>query len=443
MNKEQKAFHKSRRKEFSKLIGNDSIAIIFGSTHHNKSFDGDHNFKQYKNFYYLTGFTEANSALVLMPSGSRGVPLQKGKRITEVLYVQKKDPLMETWNGKRLGCKNVKDELGIEEGKENSELESLLNGKILSAYRYLYINFSELIKLNGEMKHITSGFLDKLNVIAPNVEIIDASYLLGRMRAVKTKYEIKVLKQSADITVRSCNETLTMIKPGLNEHQVQANLEYHYKYNGAQETAYYPIVAGGDNACILHYDKNDQVLKNGELLLIDSGAEYNYYCTDITRTFPINGKFTEEQKLIYEIVLKANKECIRKIKPGIKFSELTVLSERILADGLYKAGILKNKKDIKTYSLHGLGHHIGLDTHDAVDYRRKLKEDNDVLREGNVLTIEPGLYFPKGSKGIDRKFWGTGVRIEDDVLVIKNGYENLTNAMVKEVSSIEFIMNVG
>ncbi len=443
MKKEQKAFHKSRRSEFSRLIGKDSIAIIFGNTHHNKSYDGDYDFKQYKNFYYLTGFTEANSALALIPSGIKIKSGEKEKSVNEILYVQKKDPLMETWNGKRLGLKNVKEELGIEEGKENSDLTDLLNWKVLSEYRRLYINFSELIKLSGEMKKNTSGFINKLNEIAPHVEIIDASFLVGRMRAVKSSYEIKVLKKAADITIKSYNETLRMIKPGVNEYQVQANLEYNYKYNGSQEVAYYPIVAGGDNACILHYDSNDQVLKDGELLLIDSGAEYDYYCCDITRTFPINGKFSKEQKLIYEIVLKANKECIKKIKAGVRYSAIRDLSEKVLADGLHKAGILKQKKDIKKYSLHGVGHHIGLDTHDAVNYNKKLYEDDDILKEGNVLTIEPGLYFPVGMKGVEKKYQGIGVRIEDDVLVTKKGCENLTDGMVKEVSAIEFIMSAG
>ncbi len=201
-----------------------------------------------------------------------------------------------------------------------------------------------------------------------------------------------------------------------------------------------PIVAGGNNACILHYQSNDQVLKNGELLLIDSGAEYNYYNSDITRTFPVNGKFSEAQKLIYEIVLKANKECIRKIRPGVKLSDLKILSEKVLADGLHKAGLLKNKKEIKKYSLHGVGHHIGLDTHDAVPSSKTFSEDNDILKSGNVLTIEPGLYFPVGSKGMSKKFSGIGIRVEDDILVTKNGSVNLTKGMVKEINEIEAVM---
>ncbi|MEO8664305.1 MAG: aminopeptidase P family protein [Ignavibacteria bacterium] len=440
MDKDQKEFHRSRRKEFSRLIGKDSIAIIFGSTHQSKSYDGDFDFKQYKNFYYLTGFTEPNAALVMAPSGMQLKIEEKQRKANEVLYVQKKDSLMETWTGRRLGYNKVKQELGIEEGKINFDIKTALGSKFLATYRKLYVNLSELIKLNGEMNELVTQFLNNLNIISANVEVIDASFLLGKMRSVKVPYEIKMIKKACDISAESYNQTLKMIRPGLNEYQVQSSLEFNYKFNGSRENAYYPIVAGGENACILHYDSNDQVLKNGDLLLVDSGAEYNYYCSDITRTFPVNGKFTKEQKIIYDIVLKANKECIKKIRPGVRYTELKDLSDRVLADGLFKAGLLKNKKDIKTYSLHGVGHHIGLDTHDAVTSGKTLSEDNDKLKPGNVLTIEPGLYFPFNTKGIPVKFQGMGVRIEDDVLVTRNGNENLTGAVPKETADIEKAM---
>ena len=233
---------------------------------------------------------------------------------------------------------------------------------------------------------------------------------------------------------------MKIIKPGLNECQVQATLEYHYRYNGSEDIAYPPIVAGGENACILHYENNDQILKDNVLVLIDSGSEYNYYASDITRTFPVSGKFSKEQKLIYEIVLKANEECIKKIKPGVKFSDLKTISEKVLAEGLHKAGLLKNKKDIKKYSMHGVGHHIGLDTHDAVPGAKTATEDNDTLKPGNVVTIEPGLYFTYEMKEIPKNFRGIGVRIEDDILVTKNGCTNLTKMMVKSVKEIENVM---
>ncbi len=442
MDKAQKNFHGSRRKELSRLIGKDSIAIIFSSSHQNKSYDGDFHFKQYKNFYYLTGFTEPDSALLLAPGG---ISLKEDKierTIYEALYVQRKDPLMETWNGKRLGFKNVKQVLGIENGFENYQLQDILNLKIFHKFSKLYINFAEMIKLNGNMKGILNNFMNSLNKIAPNTEIIDASFLLGKMRSVKGSYEIDLMKKASEISVKSYNETLKFIKPGKSENDIMASLVYQYSINGGQDIAYYPIVASGENACILHYDSNDKKLRDGELLLIDSASEYNYYCSDITRTFPVNGKFSGEQKLIYEIVLKANKECIKKIRPGVKFSEIGKLSDKVLAEELFKAGLLKDKKNIKKYSLHGVGHHIGLDTHDAVPHSKTLNSDNDTLKPGNVLTIEPGLYFTSEMKEIPVKFRGIGVRIEDDVLVTRNGCENLTGSMVKEVSEIESLMSV-
>ena len=442
MDKAQKNFHASRRKEFSRLIGKDSIAIIFSSSHQNKSYDGDFHFKQYKNFYYLTGFNEPDSALLLAPGGIKLKSDNREIKVNDALYVQRKDPLMETWNGKRLGFKNVKQGLGIENGFENFQLRDVLNPKILHKFSKLYINFAEMIKLNGDMKSILNDFMNSLNKIAPHTEIIDASFMLGKMRSVKSAYEINLMKKASEISIRSYNETLKLIRPGKNENDIMASLEYEYSINGGQDIAYYPIVASGENACILHYDSNDKKLKDGELLLIDSASEYNYYCSDITRTFPVNGKFTDEQKLIYEIVLKANKECIKKMKPGVKFSEIGKLSDKVLADGLFKAGLLKDKKNIKKYSLHGVGHHIGLDTHDAVPHSKTMNSDNDTLKPGNVLTIEPGLYFTSEMKEIPVKYRGIGIRIEDDVLVIRNGNENLTANMVKEVRDIESLMKI-
>lgn len=440
MDKAQKNFHKTRREEFSRLIGKDSIAVIFSSSHQNKSYDGDFKFKQYKNFYYLTGFTEPDSALLLAPGRVIINTYDNHLKVKEAVFVQRKDPVMETWNGIRLGFKNVKQELGIENGFENHQIREILNGKVLQGFRRLYVNLAEMLKLTGDMKGILNFFLNTLNRTAPHIEIIDASFILGKMRSVKTHYEVELIKKAAEISICSYNKTLKFLKPGKNEKEVMTNLEYNYYINGSQDSAYPPIVASGENACILHYDINDKMLMDGQLLLIDSASEYNYYCSDITRTFPVNGKFTQEQKLIYEIVLKANKECIKKIKPGIKFSDIGKLSDKVLADGMIKAGLLKKKDDIKKYSLHGVGHHIGLDTHDAVPHSKTLSEDYDTLKPGNVVTIEPGLYFNSQMKEIPVKFRGMGVRIEDDILVTRSGCENLTGNMVKEVEEIESLM---
>ncbi len=245
---------------------------------------------------------------------------------------------------------------------------------------------------------------------------------------------------AADISVTAYNETLKKIKPGMTESQEPATLEYHYKVHGSSDNAYPPICASGNHANILHYEVNNDTLKEGELILIDSGAEYDYYCSDITRTFPISGKFSKEQKEVYEIVLDANKQCIKKAKEGVKFDDLKNFCDKILTDGMATKGILKNKKLYKKYTIHGVGHHIGLDTHDAVPYRIN-KELEDRVVVGDVITIEPGLYFPTGSKDIPKKYWGIGVRIEDDVVIGKNGCLNLTKNAVKEIDDIEKAMN--
>ncbi|MBK9331501.1 MAG: aminopeptidase P family protein [Ignavibacteria bacterium] len=442
MNKIQQSFHKSRRKELSGLIGKDSIAVIFGNTFRNKSYDGDYLFKQYKNFYYLTGFTEANSALLIAPGG---ITLKSGSqkiKTKEVLYVQPKDEKMETWSGKRLGYNNVKNELGVDYSEVNEKICRILSYHILKNYRRVYLNIAEMLKLTGDMKKIISDFLDNLNRIAPHTEIIDVSYILGKMRSLKTEFETEKIRKASDISVQSYNEILKILKPGMTEFEIQTELEYYYRHYGGEETAYHPIVASGENACILHYENNDQKLSDNQLLLIDSASEYNYYCSDITRTFPVSGKFTHEQKEIYDIVLKANKECIKKVKPGVRFSEIGKLSEKVLAEGLNKLGILKDKTEIKKYSLHGIGHHIGMDTHDAVPSSVTESSDTDTLKPGMVLTIEPGLYFTKEMKEIPVKYRSMGIRIEDVVLVTKSGSEVLTRGMVKETADVEEKMHI-
>ncbi|MBS1513912.1 MAG: aminopeptidase P family protein [Bacteroidetes bacterium] len=441
MNKEKIDFHKSRREEFAKLIGDDSIALIFGNTHINRSYDANYSFKQHKNFYYLTGFREPDSVLMLSNSGIRYYDYETKKEVVskEILFVQEKDSKKETWTGIRLGAENVKKTLGINDAKENFDLPDFLSYNLFKGYKKVYFNFADALALTGDIKEFTTQFFDGLRSLAPSVQLIDSSYILGKMRRRKAPYELKMMQQAADLSADAFNETMKKIKPGMNEYQVQASLEYYYKNGGSSDNAYPPICASGNHANILHYELNNDTLKKDELILIDSGAEYEYYCADITRTYPISGKFTKEQKDVYEIVLRANKQCIQKAREGVKLDELKNYSEKILTDGMISKGILKNRKSFKKYTIHGVSHHIGLDTHDAVPY--KLNKDlDDRLVTGDVITIEPGLYFPFGSKEIPKKYWGTGVRIEDDVVIGKNGCLNLTKKAVKEIDEIEKLM---
>lgn len=441
MDKEQLEFHKSRREEFAKLMGEDSIAVIFGNTHINKSYDANYNFRQHKNFYYLTGFLEPDAVLMLSGTGIKYYDYDKKKETVskEILFVQEKDTTKETWTGVRLGADNVKSELDINDAKDNLDLPDFLDYGLFKRYSKMYINFADLISLTGDIKEFATRFMDGLRSLAPAVQILDSTYLLGKMRRRKSTYELKKMQIAADISANAFNETLKILRPGMKEYQVQANLEFHYKSNGSSDNAYPPICASGNHANTLHYEENNDTLKENELILIDSGAEYDYYCSDITRTYPISGRFSKEQKEVYEIVLNANKMIIKKAHEGVEIEELKNYCNKILADGMITKGILKERKNYKKYTIHGVSHHMGLDTHDAVPYRIN-KEIQDKLLVGDVITIEPGLYFPIGSKEIPKKYWGIGVRIEDDVVIGKKGCLNLTQKAVKEIDDIEALM---
>lgn len=441
MTKEQLIFHKSRRDELLKKFNGDSLLLILGNSSRTKSFDQNYQFKQDKNLYYLTGCAEPNCALLMSPGGIKTYDEEKKKIISskEILFVQECDADKETWFGKRIGYKNVKKQFDIETGLVNNKLGDILNS-IIKEYSKIYINFSSLIQTAGELKKILNPFLDNLHLYTPAVHFCDLSFILGKMRKVKTEYEIRLTKAAAELTAEAFKQAISRVKPGLYEYQVQSFLECFYRFYGAGDVAFEPIIASGNNACTLHYFENNSLLQKGDLLLIDSGAEYNYYNGDLTRTVPVSGKYSNAQKEIYELVLKANKETIKKIKQGIKLTYLRKFSESILARGLKKLGILKDAKQIRKYSLHNIGHHIGLDTHDAVAYNLTGDSDNDTLREGNIITIEPGLYFPYSAREVLRKYRGIGVRIEDDVLVTKRGCKVLSKGLPKEVSDIESLM---
>ncbi len=442
MKKEQKAFHKSCRQQLVKNIGKDSVAVVFSNSVRNKSFDSSYKFKQNNNFYYLTGFDEPNSILVLAPAGISVKDSSTGKKsiIKELLFVQKRDPDLEKWEGKRLGSENVKNELGIEMGMSNSAFNNIVNSGLAFSFNNIYMNIIDLYDNAGDMKAITNPFVNSLRVMSSWAQISDINTILGAMRKVKTPFEVKLMQRAADITAYSLNEVLRNLKPGMYEYNVQAILEGNYVSAGASDNAFDTIVASGENACTLHYISNREKIKDGSLVLIDTGAEYENYAADITRTFPANGKFTKEQRLIYDIVLKGNKAGIKMCKQGTPLSKIDRQVKKVMADELVKHKVIKDTDYIKRVCYHGIAHDLGLDTHDAVPFKKVGKLDFDVLKPGNVTTVEPGLYFPPGTEGFDKKYTGIGIRIEDDVLVTSKGNRVLTNGITKEADEIQKIM---
>ena len=421
----------------------DSLVLILGNSLRNKSYDQNYVFKQNKNFYYLTGFKEPSAALLMSNKGIKYCDEESKKSYTtnEILFVQPRNKNLEHWEGKRLGAENVRRELDVKTGLVNSEIFKVLERNIFNGFTKLYVNFPDLVSLYGDMQMHLVPFLNNLKFYSANLQISDVTYKLGLMRSIKTDYEIKKVTKAADITVESFFETIKNIKSGLYEYQVQSILESCYISKGASDVAFTTIAAAGNNSCTLHYEANRSKLNNGELLLIDSGAEYNYYNADITRTIPVNGKFSIEQKMIYDLVLKANKDCIKKIKPGVECSYLEKYCKSILASGLLKLGLIKKRNELSKFYTHNLGHHLGLDTHDAVPFSKNKLNVIDKLKPGNIITIEPGLYFPDDAKDIPRRFKGIGIRIEDDVLVTKNGCKVLSKNLAKEVNEIESLIN--
>ncbi len=441
MQKNQLTFHKSRREKLLQHTGKGSVILILGNTLRNRSYDQNYFFSQDRNFYYLTGFEEPDAALLLFsePFEVEDKLNKKKFNTKEVLFVQPKNLEREVWVGKRLGKDLVKKELGISASLENNELPRVIDDVIVKGGLKLYINLYSLFSLDGEFKKLLSHFLNSLKDFSPNHQIIDVSHIIGRLRKVKTEYEITQIKRAVEITVKAYNESIRNVKPGLYEYEIQSMLENIYRKNSCGN-AFYPIVASGSNACTLHYEINKDILRNNDLLLVDSGAEYKYYNADITRTLPINGTFSNEQKIIYDIVLRANKECIKKIKPGVKLTYLKKFTREFLAKELMKIGLIKNNKDIIKYYMHSVGHHLGLDTHDAVPLVESSYGDYDSLKPGNVITIEPGLYLPETDRKLPSKFRGIGVRIEDDILVTNNGHKILTSSLTKEINEIQSMM---
>lgn len=444
MESAQKIFHRTRREKLLNILDEGSLVIVLGASSVNRSYDDSYRFKQNKNFFYLTGFTEPNAVLLLAPGGMEYHDANSGKMLKtkELLFVQKKDPLKETWTGRRLGFGNVKNELGIEAGMENSKLGDVLNDLISKdKYNKIYISLYDLNFLKGEVKNELRGFVNSWITLATNVQLIDMNYILAKMRNVKKEYEIEQVRYASTATAAAFYNTIQRIKPGMYEYQVQAMLEHYYKDFGCADVAFETIIAGGNNTCILHYNTNRNKLEAGDLVLIDSGAEFNYYNGDLTRTVPVNGKFSKEQRQIYQIVLDAQLAVIRKIRPGVKLTELKKYSVEQLKKGVQKLGLLKKGFDITKYTLHGVGHHIGLDTHDAVANKKVGGADFDTLLVGNIITVEPGLYFPEDAREIPAKYRRIGVRIEDDVLVTKQGSEVLSDALPKEADDIEYLMS--
>jgi len=425
-----------RRKRLMDMMGNESIAIIPTSLVCIRNRDVEYPFRPDSDFYYLTGYAEPEAVIVLIPDRHHG---------EFVLFCREKDPVMEIWNGHRAGLNGARAIYGADDAFPIEDMDEILPGLLEDRERIFYTMGNDSAFDQRLLKWVNQvRARARAGVNAPD-EFISLTHILHDMRLYKSRYEIAAMRKAAKITTAAHKRVMQTCRPGLMEYQLEAELLYEFTHRGARNPAYPSIVGSGANSCILHYTENSAELMDGDVILIDAGAEYDGYASDITRTIPVNGKFTPTQRAVYEVVLGAQHAAIEQVKPGNHWNDPHETVVRVMTAGMVKLGVLKGNvrqlikdREYTKYFMHRTGHWIGMDVHDVGDY--KLDGEWRMLEPGMVMTIEPGLYFPAGAKGLPKKFWNIGVRIEDDVLVTKNGCEVLSRDAPKSVGDIERLM---
>jgi Xaa-Pro aminopeptidase len=425
-----------RRKDLAEVMGENSIAILPAATVKGRNRDVEHSFRQDSDFFYLSGFAEPDAVLVIIPGREHG---------ESILFCRERDPEKEMWDGDILGPERAIESLGFDDAFPVSDIDDILPGMIEGTDKVYYA-----IGLNAQFD---AQVMEWVNVIRSKVrsgahppgEFVALEHALHELRLFKSPAEIKVMEKAAEISAAGHIKAMQRCREGLFEYHLESALVSHFMDNGARFTAYPSIVGAGDNSCVLHYIDNNHELKNGDLVLIDAGCEVDCYASDITRTFPVSGVFSAEQKALYEIVLEAQLAAIDAVKPGNHWNHPHEAAVKVITAGLLELGILKGKLDTliekeayKPFYMHRTGHWLGLDVHDVGEY--KVGGEWRVLEPGMALTVEPGIYIEKHAKGVSKKWKGIGIRIEDDVVVTSKGHKVLSRGVPKTVDDIEALM---
>ncbi|MDP3388162.1 MAG: aminopeptidase P N-terminal domain-containing protein [Eubacteriales bacterium] len=406
-------FYRTNRRKILDGMEDEAVMIIFSGQAKYKSHDQFYKYVPNKSFYYLSGFDKEKSILVLS---------KFRKSVQEMLFIEKPDSYLELYHGKMTDKEDIVALTGIETVHYIEDLMKILSKMFVNNYyRIAYLDyFKRGIRAipTEEM-----SFAELLEKNFPYLKMMDAFPLIANQRKIKTEEEIEAVKEAVKLTELGLNSILEHLKPGCMEYELEAHFQFAMKMNGGGDYAFDPIIASGKNGVLLHYGENNSQINDNELVLIDIGAEYGYYASDISRTYPSSGRFTPRQKELYEAVLEAEEEIIRALKPGMPIDHMRNIADDILAKRCIEIGLIKEKEEIIRYLYHGVGHYIGLDTHDV--------GDRDILEPGMVLTVEPGLYI---------KEEGIGIRIEDDVLITENGCDVLSKDIIKSVNDIEQAM---
>jgi Xaa-Pro aminopeptidase len=424
-----------RRRQLMRMMGKGGIAILPAALAKLRNRDVEYQYRQDSDFFYLTGFAEPESVAVLVPGRSGGEYL---------VFCRERDPDRETWDGRRLGPQGVVDELGVDDAFPITDIDEILPGIIEQCERVYYT-----VGAHPDFDHRLIGWITALRergragVHTPD-EFIALDHLLHDLRLYKSRAEISALRKAARIAVRAHRRAMAICRTGMHEFEIEAELVHEFRRHGAH-TSYLPIVGSGPNSCTLHYNENDRLMEDGDLLLVDAGCEYDYYASDITRTYPVNGRFTREQRVIYEIVLEAQDAAMNSVSPGQHWNDPHEAAVKAITRGLRDAGLLKGrlptlirKGEYKPFFMHRTGHWLGMDVHDVGDY--KVADHWRLLETGMVMTVEPGIYIAPGTRGVPKRWWGIGVRIEDDVLVTRDGCELLTTGLPRTADEVEALV---
>ena len=428
---------RTRRKELMAQMEPNSIGLVPSAPPSLRNNDAEYLYRQNSDFYYLTGFAEEHALLALIPGRKQG---------EVVLFCQEKNKEKELWTGILMGPDAAIQNLAIDDAYPIADIDDILPGLIEGRDR-VYYSMGKDDKFDDQVMEWVKTVRQKAKMGAhPPGEFLMLDHLLHEMRLFKSTAEIKLMERAAKISAEGHRRAMAFCRPGVHEYELEAELLYAFTRSGSRAPAYSSIVAAGDNACILHYNTNNAAIEVGDLVLIDAGCEYEYYASDITRTFPASGKFSDEQKAVYEIVLKAQEAAIEEVKPGALWDAPHNASVEVITKGLINLGLLQGtlsqcikSEAYKEFYMHRVGHWIGMDVHDVGNY--KIDGNWRVLEAGMVTTIEPGIYIAPDNTDVPEQWRGIGVRIEDDVLVTKSGYRILSIGVPKTVLEIEAFMS--
>jgi len=413
----------------------DAVAMFPAALQATRSNDVEYRYRQDNDFYYLTGFPEPESMCVLLPPGVKE---------SFLLFVLPRDPAKETWNGRRYGVDGAKEVFGADAAYTIDQFEEILT-PILSRMHRVYYCLGRYEGADARILNLTNRSRGQRERTGEGVvSIIDPTEILHEMRLHKSRPELDLMRKAAAVSAHAHGEAMRAARDGVYEYELEAVLEYHFRRLGGSGPAYPSIVASGANATILHYTTNDKRMRAGDLLLIDAGAEVGCYCSDVTRTFPVAERYSEAQRRVYEIVLRAQKDAIAMVRPGVGFDQVHRRATETLVEGMRDLGLVEGETaevidngQHNRFYMHRTSHWLGMDVHDVGKYR--LNGEFRKLETGMVLTVEPGIYIAEDAEGVGEAYRGIGVRIEDDVLVTEDSHEVLTSAIPKEVEEVEAI----